>query len=150
MYRTGDLARYNPDGLLELLGRVDFQVKIRGYRIELGEIEAALNHHELIDKALVMAKKDPGRPGTAPKIIAYIIPAKNAAPHADLTPGNLRLYLKDRLPEYFMPTAFILLDEFPLTPNGKIHRRALQELEIDEEIQGKKNQRHLRATRIEN
>jgi len=137
MYRTGDLARYNSEGVLELLGRLDHQVKIRGYRIELGEIEAVINQHEIIDKALVMAKKDQGKTKNAPQIITWVIPKKSV--DWELDREKLRQYLKERLPEYFIPSVIIFLEQFPLTPNGKIDRRALMAIETGEEVKEQKS-----------
>jgi amino acid adenylation domain-containing protein/non-ribosomal peptide synthase protein (TIGR01720 family) len=116
MYRTGDLARRLPSGELEFLGRADHQVKIRGYRVELGEIEFALGQHPDVAACVVVARED--RPGVK-QLAAYYL-----ARTAGATPA-LASFLKDRLPEYMVPSAFVRLDEFPLTPNGKIDRRAL-------------------------
>jgi len=118
MYRTGDLARRLPSGELEFLGRVDHQVKIRGYRVELGEIEFALGEHPDVAACVVTARED--RPGTK-QLVAYYLP--RTAPGA--LAATLANFLKDRLPDYMVPSAFVALDEFPLTPNGKIDRRAL-------------------------
>lgn len=116
MYRTGDLARWLPDGNLEFLGRIDHQVKIRGYRIEMGEIENQLLKHEFIREAIVVAKED----NTDNKYLcAYIVADK------DLTVPELRDYLAQELPDYMIPSYFIMLKEMPLTPNGKIDRKAL-------------------------
>jgi len=118
MYKTGDMARYLPDGNIEFLGRADDQVKLRGFRIELGEIETALNEHPDIQTAAVVLRED--TPGDK-KLIGYFVP------QPDKNPGNkeLRDFLLDRLPEYMVPSAFVRLDEMPLTPNGKVNRRAL-------------------------
>jgi acyl-CoA synthetase (AMP-forming)/AMP-acid ligase II/acyl carrier protein len=117
LYRTGDLSRYRPDGNIEFLGRLDFQVKIRGFRIELGEIEAVLAQYPSVREALVLAREDDG---DAKRLVAYLT-------HGADTPAvpDLRNYLKDRLPEYMVPAAFVLLETFPLNPNGKVDRRAL-------------------------
>ncbi len=117
IYRTGDLARRHADGRVEVLGRTDHQVKIRGYRIELGEIEVALAHHPAIREAVVVARDD-GR--GAQRLVAYLI-AEGDAPPA----GELRLFLRPSLPDYMIPAAFMVLDAFPHTPNGKVDRRAL-------------------------
>ncbi|MCP3138032.1 non-ribosomal peptide synthase/polyketide synthase [Pyxidicoccus xibeiensis] len=117
MYRTGDKVRWLGDGTLEYLGRTDFQVKLRGYRIELGEIEAALSQHPAVRQALVLVREDvPGNP----RLVAYFA-HHGAAPDT----AALRAALKQRLPEYMVPGAFIALDAFPLTPNGKVDRGAL-------------------------
>ena len=118
LYKTGDLARFLPDGNIEYLGRIDHQVKVRGYRIELGEIEAALEAYPGIEKSVLMARED--QPGSK-RLVAYIVPR----PEATLSVSVLRSYLKEKLPEYMVPAIFLLLEAFPLTPNGKIDRRAL-------------------------
>jgi len=118
LYKSGDLARFLPDGNIEFLGRIDHQVKIRGFRIELGEIDAVLAKHPEVVDTLVLVRED--RPGDK-RIVAYLVPK----PGIELSSRELRAYLKKDLPEYMLPAAFIILDEFPLTPNGKIDRRAL-------------------------
>ncbi|MEA2175919.1 MAG: hypothetical protein QOD00_3511, partial [Blastocatellia bacterium] len=118
LYRTGDLARYLPDGQLEFLRRVDDQVKIRGFRIETGEIEAALLKHPSVRNAIV--RVSPSVPAQ-PRLVAYVITSDNG----EVTGRELRDFLKQRLPEYFIPSSFMLLDQFPLTPNGKVDVRAL-------------------------
>ncbi|MFI3197899.1 MAG: amino acid adenylation domain-containing protein [Methylococcaceae bacterium] len=118
LYKTGDLARYQPDGTIEFLGRIDHQVKLRGFRIELGEIEAVLETYPGINKAVATVRED--QPGDK-RLIAYLT-------HAPLEHSNLdalRLFLKEKLPEYMVPSAFVFLDELPLTPNGKLDRKAL-------------------------
>ncbi|WP_420630863.1 amino acid adenylation domain-containing protein [Candidatus Leptofilum sp.] len=117
VYRTGDLVRYLPDGNLEFLGRLDHQVKIRGYRIELGEVEAALRRETAVQDALVLARDDAG---TGPQLVAYVVGTTMAV-------ADLRDALAQQLPAYMIPTAFVILDVFPLTPNGKIDRHALPE-----------------------
>ena len=117
LYRTGDLVRRKADGALEFLGRTDFQVKVRGFRIELGEIEAALADHPAVREAVAVVRED--TPGDA-RIVAYVVP-DGAAP----APEELRRALSKRLPDYMLPSAWMVLDALPLTPNGKTDRRAL-------------------------
>jgi amino acid adenylation domain-containing protein len=119
MYRTGDFGKWRSDGSIEYLGRNDDQVKIRGYRIELGEIEAQLARHPEVREGVVLARRD--EPGER-RLVAYVIPREAAhTPSAE----SLREHLKGALPEYMVPSAFVMLDSFPLTPNGKLDRRAL-------------------------
>ena len=118
LYKTGDLVRWLPDGNIEFLGRIDNQVKIRGLRIELGEIETLLRQHRAVRETVVLARKD--APGD-PRLIAYVV-AEDAP--ADLV-DQLRALIGAGLPQYMMPSAFVLLDAFPLTPNGKIDRKSL-------------------------
>jgi amino acid adenylation domain-containing protein len=118
LYKTGDLARWLPDGTLECLGRLDHQVKVRGYRVELGEIEATLAQHPDVQQAVVVARKDPSGADT---LAAYVIPKPGRAPAADALRGHLRV----ALPDYMVPAAFVVMDAFPLTPNGKVDRKAL-------------------------
>jgi len=118
LYRTGDLARYLPGGEIEYLGRTDHQVKIRGFRVELGEIEAALKEQEYVSQVVVMIREDvPGEK----RLVAYLIPEKKHR----INIRELRQHLKDKLPGYMIPNAFVILEKFPLNPNGKIDRRAL-------------------------
>jgi amino acid adenylation domain-containing protein len=124
-YRTGDLARRLPDGNLEFLGRGDGQVKIRGFRIELGEIEAVLGQHPGIREAVVLARED--RPGER-RLVAYVVGPGAIGDTGDIEPptvGALRAFLKDRLPEYMTPAAFVFLPALPLSAHGKVDRRAL-------------------------
>ena len=118
LYKTGDLARYLPDGNIEFLGRFDDQVKIRGFRIELGEIETALNEHPDIKACAVLARDD--TPGDR-RLVAYIVPDENALAAS----ADLRDFLRRKLPDYMLPSAFIVLAQLPLTPSGKLDRRAL-------------------------
>jgi amino acid adenylation domain-containing protein len=118
MYKTGDLGRYMPDGNVEPLGRADLQVKIRGFRVELGEIEAVLGQHPSVREAVVIAREDV--PGDR-RLTAYVVGQERQA----MPGGELRAYLKERLPDYMLPSAFVLLEALPLTPNGKVDRRAL-------------------------
>jgi len=118
LYRTGDLVRYLPDGDIEFLGRIDQQVKIRGFRIELGEIEAALSQHPLVRESVVIARED--APGDK-RLVAYLTLSQKAEEIA----SELRRFLKEKLPDYMVPSAFVLMAAFPLSPNGKVDRRAL-------------------------
>jgi amino acid adenylation domain-containing protein len=116
LYRTGDLARSWPDGLLEFVGRLDHQIKIRGFRVELGEVEAALKAHPgLVDAVVVAREQAVGGRG----LIAYVVARE------PLDARRLREFLGDRLPAYMVPSAFVVLDELPRTPHGKVDRRAL-------------------------
>jgi amino acid adenylation domain-containing protein len=119
LYRTGDLVRYREDGSLEFLGRVDHQVKIRGYRIELGEIEAALQEHPGVEQTVVVAREDSRG---EKRLIGYVAGKDKGA---ELTLSELRSHLKERLPEYMMPSVFVQLERLPLTPNGKVDRKNL-------------------------
>jgi acyl carrier protein len=140
LYRTGDLVRYAPDGAIEYLGRLDHQVKLRGFRIELGEIEAALARHQQVQAVLVVVREDV--PGDR-HLVAYVVPSdegRRAESPSDEAAGaadtdlvlrlpslvsELRVWLKPLLPSYMIPAAFVVLERMPLTPNGKIDRRAL-------------------------
>ena len=124
LYKTGDLARWLPDGNLEYLGRMDHQIKLRGFRIELGEIEATLNRHEAVREAVVVLYQGDDNP----RLAAYV----TLAMPMDDAPGTLRPWLKEGLPEYMIPASFTVLDEIPLTPNGKIDRKVLSRLSSDE------------------
>ena len=143
LYKTGDLARYLPDGNIEFLGRMGHQIKMRGFRIELGGIEALLGQHPGIQQVVVVARKDePGDPSAPPRperdeglragvsirlrllnqqLVAYVVPAEGQAP----TTSELRGFLRQKLPEYMVPSAFVELEALPLTPNGKVDRKAL-------------------------
>ena len=118
LYRTGDLARYLPDGRVEYLNRADHQVKLRGYRVELGEVEAALEGHAAVRQSVVMARED--APGDQ-RLVAYFVPNGGAAP----APGELADFLREKLPAYMVPGAYVVLEALPLTPNGKVNRAAL-------------------------
>jgi amino acid adenylation domain-containing protein len=116
LYRTGDLCRYRADGNIEFLGRMDHQVKIRGFRVELGEIETALGEHPMVQEVVVLVRED--TPDDK-RIVAYVVLSQECA--AD----ELRQVAKDKLPSYMIPSAFVVLDALPLSPNGKVDRQAL-------------------------
>ncbi|MBW4677590.1 MAG: amino acid adenylation domain-containing protein [Desmonostoc geniculatum HA4340-LM1] len=116
LYKTGDLVRYHQDGNLEYLGRHDEQVKIRGFRVELGEIAAAIAQHPNVQESVVIASNDAQE---NPRLIAYVVTEKQ-----DIT-TQLLSYLQQKLPNYMLPSTFILLDKLPLTPNGKVDKRVL-------------------------
>jgi len=118
LYRTGDLARHREDGTIEFLGRVDFQVKLRGFRIELGEIEAAIAREAAVREAVAIAREDV--PGDV-RLVAYMV--AEAGRTIDL--DALRSRLRETLPEYMVPSSFVVIDEWPLTPNAKVDRKAL-------------------------
>jgi amino acid adenylation domain-containing protein len=126
LYRTGDLARYLPDGIIEFLGRMDNQVKIRGFRVEPGEVEAALSGHPALREAIVVARQDERG---EKRLVGYFVLHEQQECAID----ELRRYVKERLPDYMVPAAFVKLDALPLNPNGKVDRLGLpsphQELE---------------------
>jgi amino acid adenylation domain-containing protein/thioester reductase-like protein len=122
LYKTGDLARSLPDGMIEYLGRADQQVKIRGYRIEPGEIESILENHPAVRESVVIAREDV--PGDKCLVAYAVFNPADAVDHAP-APNELRQFLRGQLPEYMVPSAVVLLDEFPLTPSGKVDRRSL-------------------------
>lgn len=124
LYRTGDLGRYLPDGNMEFLGRIDHQIKIRGFRVELGEIEVALSQHPAVRDCAVLAQDDPS--GTQ-RLVAYLVGDRAEA--STITEA-VRTLLKAKLPDYMLPSAFLLLDHLPLTPNGKLDRKALPAIEV--------------------
>ena len=117
-YRTGDLARYLPNGDIEYLGRMDGQVKVRGFRIELGEVETALSQYPAVRDTVAVVWED--TPGDR-RLIAYVV----LNSHQDNATADLKAFLKQKLPEYMLPTAFILLEKLPLTPSGKVDRKSL-------------------------
>ena len=136
LYRTGDLGRWLPDGNLEFLGRIDTQVKIRGFRIELGEIEALLTRHPSVQEAVVIVRENTlGSKALVAYIIASIASSEQhndtndqSSAAATFSPElipQLRHFLKEKLPEHMVPSAFVLLEQLPLTPSGKVDRRAL-------------------------
>jgi len=128
LYRTGDLARYLPDGTIEFLGRIDTQVKIRGFRIELGEIEATLRKHPQVLHAVVVAREETRR---QKRLVAYVVGTEGVAPNIN----DLKTWLKERLPAYMAPSDWMVLDELPLTPSGKINRAALPESDGDHSLE---------------
>jgi aspartate racemase len=118
VYKTGDLARFLRDGSIEFIGRSDYQVKIRGFRIELGEIEAVLSQHPSVLQTVVIARED----GSGEKrLVAYVVSNEGPA----LSISDLRRFLREKLPEYMVPFAFVLLEALPLTPSGKVNRSVL-------------------------
>ncbi|WP_051188157.1 amino acid adenylation domain-containing protein [Brevibacillus thermoruber] len=128
LFKTGDIVRYLPDGNLEFVCRMDNQVKIRGYRIELGEIEAVLEQNSQVSQAVVIVRED--APGIK-QLTAYVVASPSTTDVIDL-----RDFAKSRLPEYMVPTSFVLLDQLPMTPNGKIDYKRLPEaksMPVDEE-----------------
>ena len=118
LYLTGDLGQFSDDGCLELLGRKDFQVKIRSFRVDVGEVEAELAVHPGVKEVAVIGKKDHSE---NTRLVAYLVPHSRPAP----TVSSLRAFLKDRLPDHMIPTAFVTLDKLPLLSAGKVDRRAL-------------------------
>lgn len=120
LYKTGDKARYLPDGTIEFLGRVDYQVKIRGFRIELGEIERVLSQHPDVLQTVVIVQED--YPSNQ-RLVAYFVPKGKQASSTQ----KLRRFLKKKLPNYMIPSTFVILKALPITPNGKVDRRALPE-----------------------
>ncbi|MEW5861366.1 MAG: amino acid adenylation domain-containing protein [Cyanobacteriota bacterium] len=126
LYKTGDLARYLPDGNIEFLGRIDHQVKIRGFRIELGEIEAVLKQHPAVEQAVVVVREDVP---DDKRLVAYLVLSHQQASREESTQSNLisdlRSFVKAKLSEYMMPSAFVILKTLPLTANGKVDRENL-------------------------
>ncbi|MDR4186349.1 amino acid adenylation domain-containing protein, partial [Bacillus pseudomycoides] len=121
LYRTGDLVRYLPDGNIDYQGRMDNQVKIRGFRIELGEIESVLGEHQAVQETVVMARID--KETKDKYLVGYVIPKREH----ELSVLELRNYMKEKLPAYMIPTAFVLIDSFPLNSNGKVDKKLLPE-----------------------
>ena len=130
LYKTGDLGRWSPDGILQYLGRNDDQVKVRGFRIELGEIEAQLARAEQVEKVAVVVREDV--PGER-RLVAYVTQRGPQVVKVE----ELRAQLKASLPEYMIPSAFVLLEKLPQTPSGKLDRRALPAPELDAYVSGK-------------
>ncbi|WP_404791150.1 amino acid adenylation domain-containing protein [Altericista sp. CCNU0014] len=117
LYKTGDRVRYRPDGNLEFLGRSDYQVKVRGFRVELGEVEATLGQHPAVQSAIALAQED--------RLVAYV-----AATEASYSGCELQGWLQQKLPSYMVPSAILVLPAFPLTPNGKVDRQTLRQLQL--------------------
>lgn len=137
LYKTGDLARFRPDGNIEYLGRIDHQVKIRGFRIELGEIENQLLKHPDIKEAVLMVRED--NPGDK-RLCAYVIKQELN----ELDTGSLNTFLKETLPDYMLPNAYVFLADMPLTANGKLDRKSLPAPDLDTH-----RQKHYVAPRTE-
>ncbi|MEG4578513.1 amino acid adenylation domain-containing protein [Microcoleus sp. MON1_C5] len=119
LYKTGDLTRYRADGNIEYVARVDNQVKVRGFRIELGEIEAVLSQHPAVRESAVLVRE-----GDRKRLVAYVVPDAREQ-NSSVSSSELRQFLQERLPDYMLPSAFVVLEKLPLTPNGKIDRAAL-------------------------
>src|SRR5207237_5942565 len=111
IYRTGDRGRYLPDGNIEFAGRMDEQVKVRGFRIELEEIQSVLTQHQSVTEAVVMAREDKG---SEKRLVAYVVTDQGAGSNI----SDLRSHLKERLPDYMIPSAFVYMDALPLARNG--------------------------------
>ena len=141
MYRTGDRVREREDGNIEFIGRVDNQIKVRGYRIEPAEVEAALYECPGVAGAAVMLWKDDDRSG---RLVAYVVGEEQAV----VTAADLRNRLEQHLPEYMVPSQFVLLDKFPLTPAGKIDRKALPRPEIAEEESAPQSQTEIQLAEV--
>lgn len=144
LYKTGDLARYLPDGNIEYLGRIDHQVKLRGFRIELGEIEANLSQHPAIKEAVVTVREDFSGDK---RLVGYVVLHSGF----NETSSQLRQFLKEKLPEYMVPSTIVFLEALPLTPNGKIDRRALpkpEHIETEETFVAPRNEVELQLQRL--
>jgi non-ribosomal peptide synthetase component F len=118
LYKTGDRVRYLPSGNLQFLGRLDEQVKIRGFRIELGEIEACMRSHSEVHAAVAAVREDWAGER---RLVGYFVPESGRT----VSTRNLREFLTERLPDYMVPSAFVSVEKFPLTPSGKINRKAM-------------------------
>lgn len=126
IYKTGDLARYLSDGNIEFLGRTDYQVKVRGYRIELGEVESVLMRHQLVSQAVVVTA---GEATSDRKLAAYVVPIKGNPIDVD----QIRLFMRESLPDYMVPTAFKIMAELPLNNSGKVDRQKLPPIDADQD-----------------
>jgi amino acid adenylation domain-containing protein len=135
LYKTGDKARYLPDGKIEYLGRFDYQVKLRGFRIELGEIETVLSQHPQVLEAAVIVREEQQN---NKQLIAYIVPNLVVSNLKAPTPIELRQYLQEKLPDYMIPSAFVILEAMPLTYSGKVNRKALPAPNLDGNIRDSK------------
>jgi hypothetical protein len=129
LYRTGDMVRWQENGALEFIGRVDGQVKVRGFRIEVGELEAVLAAHSSVREAVVLVRED--EPGDK-RLAAYVVQEVES----EVSAGELKEYLRERLPEYMQVQWVVPVAELPLTANGKVDRRALQALAVEPEGSG--------------
>jgi amino acid adenylation domain-containing protein len=128
LYKTGDLARFLPNGQIECLGRIDFQVKVRGFRIEIGEVEATLSEHPAIRECAIAAWKNAD---SDERLVAYIVSARG---DASATVGEMRTFMKQKVPEFMVPSNFVLMDALPLTANGKVDRKALPKPDVAKSI----------------
>ncbi|MCP5052074.1 MAG: amino acid adenylation domain-containing protein, partial [bacterium] len=125
LYKTGDMARWLPDGKLEFLGRLDHQIKLRGFRIEPGEIEAVFNKHPRLRKVVVVVHEAEGEER---QLVAYFTPETSPGDSSSVPdPVELRRFGQQDLPHYMIPSCFICLESFPLSPNGKIDRAVLRD-----------------------
>ncbi len=146
LYRTGDLARYLPDGNIDFSGRIDHQLKVRGFRIEPGEIEAVLGQHDGVGEAIVIARED--HPGDK-RLIAFVVPNEMSG----ITTKQLRSDLKERLPDYMVPSFFVMLDSLPMTTSGKVDRKALPEpglerTDLEEQFVAPRNELEKQLVRV--
>lgn len=126
LYKTGDLARWLPDGNIEFLGRLDNQVKVRGFRIETGEVEAALEQHPTVGQAVILARKEKSSEAS---LVAYVMAAQG---EEEADANQLQAFLRQKLPDYMIPSAFVIIESIPMTPNGKVDRKALPALSNDQ------------------
>jgi amino acid adenylation domain-containing protein len=126
LYKSGDRARHLEGGGIEFLGRIDHQIKIRGYRVELEEIDSVLGQFPRLREAVVVARSRDGGDASGTRLVAYVVPGSSDGP----TPGELREFLEQRLPDYMVPSLFVSLDDLPRSPNGKVDRRALPEPDL--------------------